>query len=646
MFPLEQSGASAVPFLPHGFCILWDPALLWSFIVSHAVIGLSYYSIPVALVWFAYRQKDRRYNGVLWLFSAFIFACGTTHFIGLVNFYTPIYRIDAVVMAVTAAISAGTAVVLWSLVPRLANFIDDAQRSKVSLEASNKELVETVALLDKQRAETAASEHRFRLIFENAPMGLAIVGVDGRLLDVNNSLCKLLGYTEKELCGRHFAEITYPDDLDSDLANVKLLTEGKARSYRMEKRYVHSLGHEVLAQLDVVVLHDQEGQPKQFISQVMDVGLRRRNERELRDYAQRMETGLATLKRQNHEISLLGELSTLMQTCESQDEMGAPISEFLGRLFPDYSGALYLKHASQSVLELITAFGPERVEPLAFGPGECWALRREQTHAGGDAGLRCGHVKHVARNKRTYCVQVSGQGASLGIVYLEAISAERLDLDPDQETHLRQLLGLVADRIGLAAANLALRQKLLAQSIRDPLTNLVNRRYIEEVLPRELHLAARQQHPVAVMMIDVDHFKRVNDQYGHEAGDKVLQQIAEQLTTHLRTSDVACRLGGEEFTLMLPQTSPDGARRKAEEIRESVARLMLSFRGVPLGPVTISVGVACFPDDAQSMGPLMEIADSRLYQAKKEGRNRVVCGVAEAHESGNSVEAMARRGQG
>ena len=625
MSSIAQLGATAMPFLPHGFCILWDPALLWSFVISHAVIGVSYYSIPLAIGWFAYRQKDRQYSWILWLFSAFIFACGTTHFIGLINFFKPIYRVDAIVMAVTAAISAGTAIVLWSLVPKLANFIDEAGRSKRSLEASNQELVDTVALLDRQRAETAASEHRFRLIFENAPMGLAIVGLDGHLLDVNASLCKLLGYTDKELCGKTFQEITHPDDLDSDLTNVNLLIEGKAKSYRMEKRYFNSLGQEVLAQLDVAVLQDQQGQPKQFISQVMDVGVRYRAERELRDYAQRLETGLTTLKRQNEEISLLSDLSAVMQACESQYEMGAPISEFLSRLFPDYSGALYLIHPSRTFLELTTAFGPERVQPQTFGPADCWALRREQTHTSGDAGLRCAHVKDAAKAKRTLCVQVSGQGTSLGIIYLEATSAKQLDRGPDHEIHLKKLLGLVADRIGLATANLALREKLLTQSVRDPLTNLVNRRYLEEVLPRELHLAAREQHPVALMMIDVDHFKKFNDDHGHEAGDKVLQRIAGQLSGNLRTSDVACRLGGEEFTLILPRTSLEIAKLKAEEVRESVAQLVLNFRGIPLGPVTISVGVACFPDDADSVESIMEIADSRLYQAKKQGRNRVVC---------------------
>ncbi|WP_420467359.1 diguanylate cyclase [Panacagrimonas sp.] len=630
MSPIFDLGVSALPFLPHGYCILWDPALLWSFIISHAVIGISYYSIPLAIGWFAYRQKDRRYSGVLWLFSAFIFACGTTHFIGLINFFTPIYRVDAVIMAVTAAISAGTAVVLWSLVPKLANFIDEAGRSKRSLEASNRELVDTVALLDRQRAETAASEHRFRLIFENAPMGLAMVGLDGQLLDVNTSLCRLLGYTEKELLGKSFQEITHPDDLDADLENVKLLTDGKAKSYRMEKRYFHSLGQEVLAQLDVVVLHDPQGRPQQFISQVMDVGVRLRAERELRDYALRLEKGLATLKRQNEEISLLGDLSTVMQTCESLDEMSAPISEFLGRMLLDYSGALYLTHSSRTFLELTAAFGPGPVQPETFSPAECWALRRELTHASGDAGLRCAHIKGAAKAKRTLCVQVSGQGSSLGVLYLEPVNAKQGAHDLDDELHLTQLLNLVADRIGLAVANLALREKLLAQSVRDPLTNLVNRRYLEEVLPRELHLAEREQHSVALMMIDVDHFKKFNDDHGHEAGDKVLQQIAAQLSGSLRTSDIACRLGGEEFTLVLPRTSLDIAMLKAEEIRQGVAQLALRFRGIPLGPVTISVGVACFPDDAESIESLMEIADSRLYQAKQQGRNRVVCTRCEA----------------
>ena len=162
------------------------------------------------------------------------------------------------------------------------------------------------------------------------------------------------------------------------------------------------------------------------------------------------------------------------------------------------------------------------------------------------------------------------------------------------------------------------------QAVTDPLTRLLNRRYLGEFLPREVIRARRRRDSLAVIMLDLDHFKRINDEFGHEAGDIVLTQVAALLMAHIRGSDIACRYGGEEFVLVLPDTTPEGARHRAEQIRSAVKGLKVEHGGAPLGDISVSLGIALFPDHADGPDSLIRAADEALYEAKRSGRDRVV----------------------
>jgi diguanylate cyclase (GGDEF)-like protein len=182
----------------------------------------------------------------------------------------------------------------------------------------------------------------------------------------------------------------------------------------------------------------------------------------------------------------------------------------------------------------------------------------------------------------------------------------------------------VGAQLALGLANLRLRETLRNQSIRDPLTGLFNRRYMEETLERELRRAGRSGKGLGVVMIDVDNFKRHNDVFGHDAGDVVLRRIGELLQRGLRREDTACRFGGEEFVLVLPDARAEDAARRAEELREQVRRLATTVKGVSVGSVTVSLGVAAYPEHGLTGEMLIKAADGALYAAKREGRDRVV----------------------
>ena len=181
----------------------------------------------------------------------------------------------------------------------------------------------------------------------------------------------------------------------------------------------------------------------------------------------------------------------------------------------------------------------------------------------------------------------------------------------------------MASQVALSVASLKLRETLREQSIRDPLTGLYNRRFMEESLERELERASRKKQPLAVLFLDLDHFKRFNDTFGHDAGDMVLQSLGDLLRTFFRATDICCRYGGEEFAIIMPESSSEDAVKRADALRSEVKSLRLQYKKNTLGMVTLSAGVAAFPEYAATSAELLEIADKCLYESKAKGRDVV-----------------------
>jgi diguanylate cyclase (GGDEF)-like protein len=176
----------------------------------------------------------------------------------------------------------------------------------------------------------------------------------------------------------------------------------------------------------------------------------------------------------------------------------------------------------------------------------------------------------------------------------------------------------------LALANIQLRASLLHQSIRDPLTSLYNRRYLQEFLSKQIYQSERTKNSLALLMIDVDYFKKVNDIYGHDAGDIVLKELAQLFLNHVRPGDIACRYGGEEFVLVLYNINGDNARKRAEKLKHDASLLIVEYGAQPIGSISISIGIAIYSEDGVTCEKLIESADKALYFAKNTGRNKVV----------------------
>lgn len=276
--PLLMSEA----FIPHGHCYLWKPGLVWLHGMSDFLIAIAYYSIPITLIYFVRKRVDFPFIGIVWLFGAFIIACGTSHFMEIWTLWHPTYWLSGSIKAITALVSMYTAVALVPLVPKALDLPSTAQLEKANLELEHE--INERKLVEEALRE---SEECFRNAFDYAAIGMALVEINGRFAQVNRSLCEIVGYSESELLATTFQAITHPDDLDIDLNYIRQLLSGEIRHYQMEKRYFHKQGHVVWILLSGSLVHDAQGQPLYFIGQIQDITERKQMEEALSESERR-----------------------------------------------------------------------------------------------------------------------------------------------------------------------------------------------------------------------------------------------------------------------------------------------------------------------------------------------------------------------
>jgi diguanylate cyclase (GGDEF)-like protein len=357
------------------------------------------------------------------------------------------------------------------------------------------------------------------------------------------------------------------------------------------------------------------------------VFLRDITDRKLAD--QQLKAALLESEANAWESSELTRLADLLQSSQTLEEACKVSESILPIIFQTQPGALFLTNSSRNLLEAGAIWNNCSTTEQVFNPDDCWALRLGKLYgdAESESPVRCSHVTATSAGKRL-CVPLMAQGETLGVLYVEeGHDPVGAPVSPSMITsheRLKRRAIAVAERLSLALSNLKLREVLRNQSIRDPLTGLFNRRYLEESLVREVNRGARKNRNIAVVMIDLDLYKRFNDTFGHQAGDLLLQEIAGVLKARVRAGDLACRYGGEEFALILSEVDSGGAAICVESIREQIKHMPLQYRGQCLSSVTISAGIALFPVHGKNPEDLIRAADAALYRAKQAGRDRVV----------------------
>jgi diguanylate cyclase (GGDEF)-like protein/PAS domain S-box-containing protein len=458
----------------------------------------------------------------------------------------------------------------------------------------------------------AADEPFFEQLIESAPDAMLVVDDRGLVAFANRRCEALTGWPREELLGRS-VEVLVPEGARSAHPQRRLGYAADPTARPMGAGLdLHLLaidGREVPVDISLSpFLHDGR---RLVAAAIRDVTDRQRTEQDLRRAQADLERTVGELRRSTDLLVMANELGDLLHSCRSVDDAYLVLTRYGAAFFPGSSGAVYRSGASGTYLELARTWGDPAPFDATFTADGCWAFRRGRLHVRRAAeDLPCAHLSERCRSA---CAPLLAQGEILGI--LVVCIGPGADVPDDLEERARSL----GEHLSLALANILLRETLRAQSIRDPLTGLYNRRYLDEHLHREFHRSARSGAPIGLLAVDLDHFKAYNDTYGHAAGDSALISIASMLRLRSRDEDFVCRQGGEEFLVVLPGATADQAEQRAEELRRACADL-------PFGTgrsLTMSIGVASFPEHGGTVDAVLAAVDAALYAAKRGGRDRV-----------------------
>jgi diguanylate cyclase (GGDEF)-like protein/PAS domain S-box-containing protein len=460
---------------------------------------------------------------------------------------------------------------------------------------------------------------------------IAIVDEHGSFTRWNQAATETFGYSADGLTG-----LTAFDLYADKPAMVKMLgqlrRDGFVRGYEIDMQKKD--GTIAPFSLSIGLLKDEAGKSIGSVCVARDLSATRKSLAEASLMNTRLKGLVEEADKRNRELTLVNSMAEKLQSCLSLDEAYPLIAQYVQAIFPLTSGALFIPCPTSTMVEAVSTWGDALLGEPAFPPRDCWALRRGRINISGNLSreMRSRHLPS-AHPEPYLCLPLLAQGETIGLLHIQGLK----DCTPELADPLQTLSVTVGDHISLALANLRLRETLRHQVVHDALTGLFNRRYLEETLEREIFRGRRKGVSLGLIMLDLDHFKRFNDTYGHEAGDNLLRTLGGFLEKHVRREDVACRYGGEEFVLILAEASQEIVCQRAEEIRREFPKVPVRYRGQVLESVTLSLGVAMFPEHGATGRDVLRAADDAMYRAKAQGRDRVVVAegrVAQPHKTG------------
>ncbi len=472
---------------------------------------------------------------------------------------------------------------------------------------------------ERKLAEEAKrlSEERYRELFENAYDMVYTHDLSGRITSINKAAERIIGYSRAEALQMRFIQFVAPEFqqaarrmVDRQIADEAPITQELEIVTKDNTRAILEVSNRLIF---------REGKPVGIQGIARDITERKKTEEALQQANKKLEAWVQELEQRTREMTLLSEMGDILRACFTSEEVFEVIVRVAKEIFPQQGGALFVIGPTRNIVEVVADWGDITGMELTFTPDECWALRRGRIHWVEDTriGLLCKHL-HPPLPSGYLCVPMMAQSEAVGVLHLSMQEGEQM---PEAK---QRLAVAMAEHVAMALSNLRLHEKLRNQSIRDQLTGLFNRSFMEESLELELRRAARSQFALSVIMLELDNFQYINDQYGLDIGDSMLRRTGMLLQSNVRKGDIACRYSNQTFVILLPQSTYEVGHQRADNLCNLAHTLEVKYQSTQVGHISASVGLAVFPGHGQTVQSLLRSAESALNRAKSSGGNCIV----------------------
>lgn len=578
--------------MPHGNCFLWQPSLLWLTVTANIVIALAYFSIPVALLYFVFKRKQVEFKGILLLFSLFIFSCGATHVMHVVTIWKPVYGMSGIIDALTAGISVVAAVMLWPLIPKALLIPSPSELLKANtqlqdeirynlqtqneLKRLNQDLDKTVELLQQSNRAFQESEQRFKHVVNVTPTAIYTLLFTGhdrypyRTTFISDAFLSITGFAPVDWYSNDslWIDRLHPDDREQTIELMEQLKETGQLNHQY--RFRHKDGFYRWIHDRSIMTRTSTGEIDEVFGAWMDVTEHKEAEEELH---------LAAITFESLQgIMITDPDATILRVNQAFTTVtGYSVEEVIGK----NPNILHSDRHDQSFYEDLW----RQLQIDGRFEGEIWDRRKD------------GSIFPIWQ-----CITAvkNNQGETTHYVAVFTDLSEKKKF----EEYISQL------------------------AFYDPLTDLPNRRLLLERIEQVLIQAKRKNTYAAILYMDLDRFKVLNDSMGHQAGDELLVQVAKRLKQSIRQEDTPTRLGGDEFVILV-HTDTDRQDEATQKILNLAEKIMSKLNEPYLIKgnehyFSSSMGVTLFSGQCQlAATDLLQQADTAMYRSKEKGRNTI-----------------------
>ncbi|MBN3926849.1 diguanylate cyclase [Nostoc sp. NMS4] len=573
-------------------------SIYWNCTIAHGITAFSYFGIPI-VIGVSFAKTKPTIPSKFWLAfllsGGFVLFCGFHHFLAIFEPYMAVSLLHLGVLDLMAFISLCA---LLYLMP------------------TAYQIVKAIVKYQEDTRELQRSQQMQRLFLDQGPFAAYIKDEQSRMLYYNQELQSRFSVDSQEWLGKTDSEFL-PDSeegrrvMENDrvvlntLRPLKLIEEVKIPGndqpcYWLSFKFP---------------FNDYATSDRRIGGISIDITESIEAQRSLTDLNRQLEEKTLELEAKKRELIYLSDMTDMLYSCESEDEVYQVVALTCSKLFPNMSGCVCIIANSKNYVQMNSVWGDERSSKEIFSLSDCWALRRGKVNllSPRNSGLMCGHLIEPVSGTHL-CIPLFGQGEVVGILHIYALE----EISPEDQ----QTSEIIARTLGIALNNLSIKQRLTHESLRDGMTQLFNQSYMETIMEQRLAEADRSGLPLSIIFLDIDNFKSYNSRYGHVTANVVLQGLAKLLLKSIRSFDIACRWGGEEFVIVMPNMTLETLRKRVEQLRLDIEQMQLRDGDQILENITASFGIAV-SEPGMTVKNLLNRANQAMLEAKRTGKNRV-----------------------